>query len=171
MKPHHVLILAATLLVGAGLYGVYSTPHGASAVGAVLTLLAPSVGAAIAIVFAVRVRRSDSERVSRAAAFSLLALAALLAAGAIYAAVTMHRHPPGADDVSVQTPLAESPTSNSTKGSFTVQRSVATALDSTHLVFATGFSAGVALLAAVTLAFLRACDADEASESRSLPPA
>ena len=171
MKPHHVLILAAALFLGTGLYAAYSTPAGATWTSGALSLMVPLAAAAVSIYLATSIRRGDAPRRLRSPTLALLAIAAVSGVVGATSAAFMHAAPPDSLP-SMRDSDVMFKTSAGTKATVTLSDAPQPQpIDRTNLVFASGFSAGVALLASITLAFLRACDADEASESSSLPAA
>lgn len=163
MKPHHVLILAAALFLGAGLYAAYSTPVGGVGGSGVVALLVPLFAAALSIYLATSIRRSGFLRRSRSAMLAMLGIAAAMGVTAAIIAVSMHSAKPVSGPPTGESAVTFEPTAGS-KATVTLSRSSPSGADRTNLVFAASFSAGVAMLAALTLAFLRASAADEADE-------
>ena len=167
MKSHHVLILAAVLFIGAGLYAAYSTPVGGSGV---VAFLVPLFAAAVSIYFATSIRRGDFLRRSRSATLALLGIAAAMGVIGAIIAVSMHSATPVPQQPTGESAVTFEPTGGS-RATVTLSRSSPSGADRTNLIFAASFSAGVALLAALTLAFLRASAADEPDEPSPSPAA
>lgn len=175
MTTHHVLFVAAALFLGAGLYGAFSAPLDAPqgvtwlALGA--TLIATVTAAVVAVRFAIHAwrRRTTDDMPRRSVVVSLGVLGVCLGVAAIVASVVAHvttREEPA----EIATLHAPQDTTGATV-TLTASPVPEDPADLSHLVFALAFSAGVAILAALTLAFLRVSDRDEAGEASSAPAA
>lgn len=166
MKSHHVLILAAWLFVATGLYAGYSAPEGATgrfgsgAIAIAIGIIASGVSTWLAM----RVHHVRAQPSLRVATVNTHAIGTL----AILAAVLCL--------LSVTTIVALKPTPATARpepllgGIQLPKKQPVTPDDFTNLVFAASFSAGVAILAALTLAFLRV-SADEEPDGALASPA
>lgn len=167
MKPRHVLILAATLFLGTALYAAFSTPEGGSGV---LAFLAPLAAAITSAWFAVRASstRNPDQRPSRAAPLAHAILAVALIGVAVFAVATRPR-PVNGQPAPGESVVAKDESPGAPVNGFTITKTPHVAADTTHIFFAAAFSAGVSLLAALTLAFQRGSDIDESDEAPTLP--
>ncbi len=149
MKPHHVLILAAVLFMGAGLYAAYSTPVGGSGV---VTLLLAVVASAISLVAAFHAQRDESA----VGPHIRLAITAHLILVGVFAIVATHAAvvcvPTEPDNV-IHTTYVDGSGMRLSKTEVT--QAPSQPKDVTHRFAAAAFSGGVASLVALTLGFLR----------------
>lgn len=171
MKPHMVLILAATLILGAGLYAAFSTPKDGSGV---LALVAPLLASAACAFLAWRSSRprivlSPPLRTPIITLSIIAACMCVLASIAVVSAISAQ--PPPNSSASEPGATVTIPNYDNTGAtvSYTVTRNPPADADPTHRVFAFAFSAGVLILTAITLAFLRASDNDQPADASPAP--
>lgn len=162
MKPHHILTLAAVMFLGTALYAAYSTPTNGSGF---LALTAPLIAAITSTYLAFRSRATHATdpRPPRTAVIAHLVLVVILLGAAAFAVASLPKPTPG-QPAPGETVITEDVTQGARTSGFTITKTPHVSTDTTHTFAAAGFSAGVALLAAVTLAFLRISDCDERRE-------
>lgn len=174
MKPHHVLVVAAVLFMGAGVYAAFSTPGDAMWLSGVLSFVLPLIAAVIAALLATHLRReesgsnaSGSQRPMTRAIVIVLGIATIFALVAVTPILVLEsKEFPPRQLQGLPTYTGGPPSPEELREDARVK------LDEfTNLVFAAAFSAGVAVLTALALAFLHTSDRDEADETSPAPAA
>jgi hypothetical protein len=167
MKPHHVLFVAAVLFICAGVYAAFSTPEGVTGPfgSGAIAIAIGIIASGVSVWLATRAHHARAEPEIRIASVNKHAIATLAILAAVLCLVSV-------TTIVVLKPTPSTPKSEPLLGGIQLpQKHPVTRDDFTNLVFAASFSTGVAFLAAITLAFLRASDRDEADETSRAPAA
>jgi len=156
MKPHHVLILAALLVLGGGMYAAFSAPPEASKITAIVI---PSVIALVFLVFAALNFKKQSRGMITAAVVACVMFTALIAFPAFRRTMGMTHYP---DASKAWTEAATKDTTLVPRA--TADRAIRKAFfkelgspdhDQTYLVVSLWFITGVCAMSGLTLLFQR----------------